>query len=61
MDVLAGKIVAMFGSFNRETLDRHELFEAGGNDPGTRAAVLDSVERLVKQDCWRSAAMVFMP
>jgi hypothetical protein len=28
MDVLAGKILAMFGSFNKETLDLHERFEA---------------------------------
>ena len=48
MDVLTGKIVAMFGSFNKETLDLHELFEAGGNDPDARTAVLDTVERLVK-------------
>jgi hypothetical protein len=31
-----------------ETLDLHELFEAGGNDPGARTAMLDTVERLVK-------------
>ncbi|HZI87158.1 MAG TPA: hypothetical protein VFD48_10010 [Pyrinomonadaceae bacterium] len=48
MDVLAAKILAMFGSFNKETLDLHELFEAGGNDPDSRIAVLDTVERLVK-------------
>jgi hypothetical protein len=48
MDMLAGRIVAMFGSFNKETLDLHELFEAGGNDPDARSAVLDTVERLVK-------------
>jgi hypothetical protein len=48
MDVLAGKILAMFGSFNKETLDLHELFEAGGNDPHARTAVLDTVERLVQ-------------
>jgi hypothetical protein len=48
MDMLAGRIVAMFGSFNKETLDLHELFEAGGNDPDARNAVLDTVERLVK-------------
>ena len=48
MDVLTGKILAMFGSFNKETLDLHELFEAGGNDPDARTAVLDRVERLVK-------------
>ena len=48
MDVLAAKIVAMFGSFNKETLDLHELFEAGGNDPAARTAVLDRVERLIQ-------------
>ena len=48
MDVLAGKILAMFESFNTETPDLHELFEAGGNDPDARTAVLDRVERLVK-------------
>jgi hypothetical protein len=48
MDVLAGKILAMFWSFNKETLDLHELLEAGGNDPDARTAVLDTVERLVK-------------
>lgn len=26
----------------------HELFEAGGNDPGARTAVLDTVDLLVK-------------
>ena len=48
MDVLAKNILTMFGSFNKETLDLHELFEAGGNDPEARTAVLDTVERLVK-------------
>ena len=48
MDVLAEKILAMFGSFNKETLDLHELFEAGGNDPDARTAVLDTVESLVQ-------------
>jgi hypothetical protein len=48
MDDLAEKILAMFRAFNKETLDLHELFEAGGNDPDTRTAVLDTVERLVQ-------------
>ena len=49
MDALAGKILGMFGSFNKDTLDLHELFEAGGNDPDARTAVLDRVERLVQE------------
>jgi len=31
-----------------ETLNLHERFEAGGNDPDARTAVLDTVERLVQ-------------
>lgn len=42
------KILEMFGFFNKGMLDLHELFEAGGNDPDSRTAVLDTVERLVK-------------
>ena len=48
MDALVGKILSMFGTFNKEVLDLHELFEAGGNDPDARIAVLGTVERLVK-------------
>jgi hypothetical protein len=48
MDVVGGKILAMFASFNKETLDLQELFEAGGNDPDARTALLDRVERLVQ-------------
>ena len=48
MDTLAQNILNMFASFNKETLDLHVLFEAGGNDPDARTAVLDKVDRLVK-------------
>lgn len=48
MDTLAQDILNMFASFKKETLDLHSLFEAGGNDPAARAAVLDKVDRLVK-------------
>jgi hypothetical protein len=50
----------MFRSFNKETLDLHGLFEAGGNDPVARTAVLHTVERLVQDGHWRSAATIFM-
>jgi hypothetical protein len=61
MDVLAAKILAMFGSFNKETLDLHELFEAGVMT--LMLALLCSIRLSVwlKMDCWRSAAMIFMP
>ncbi len=48
MDALAQKVLNMFGYLKKETLDLHELFEAGGNDPDARTAVFDTVERLVK-------------
>ncbi|HYE66495.1 MAG TPA: hypothetical protein VD966_12985 [Pyrinomonadaceae bacterium] len=39
----------MFEHWNKEVLDLHELFEAGGNDPEARTAVFDTVERLVRE------------
>lgn len=60
MDLLAGKILAMFGSFNKETLDLHELFEAGGTDPDARLLCSIGLSVWFKRDCWRSAAMTFM-
>jgi len=48
MDALAKRLLNLFVSFNKEALDLHELFEAGGSDPEARRAVLDAVELLVK-------------
>jgi hypothetical protein len=49
MDALTQKVLAMFEHWGKETLDLHELFEAGGNDPDARTAVFDTVERLVRE------------
>ncbi|MFN2531259.1 MAG: hypothetical protein ABR555_08180 [Pyrinomonadaceae bacterium] len=49
MDQLTKKVLASFGVWHKESLDLHELFEAGGNDPEARLAVFDIVERLVKE------------
>ena len=49
MDELTGKVLNSFAHWRKETLDLHELFEAGGNDPEARTAVFDIVERLVKE------------
>lgn len=49
MDELTGRVLKMFAYWGKETLDLHELFEAGGNDPETRTAVFDTVERLVRE------------
>jgi hypothetical protein len=39
----------MFEALGKSSLDLHELFEAGGNDPEARTAVFDAVERLVTE------------
>jgi hypothetical protein len=39
----------MFRALGKQSLDLHELFEAGGNDPQARVAVFDAVERLVSE------------
>ncbi|HEX8651443.1 MAG TPA: hypothetical protein VF708_11435 [Pyrinomonadaceae bacterium] len=49
MDTLSLRVLGMFEHWNKETLDLHELFEAGGNDPDERKAVLYTVERLVEE------------
>ena len=49
MDSLTLKVLGMFDTWNKETLDLHELFEAGGNDPDERKAVFYTVERLVEE------------
>ena len=48
MDDLAKKVLRSFGVWGKDRLDLHELFEAGGNDPESRTAVFDIVERFVK-------------
>lgn len=48
MDALTSNVLGMFARFGKDTLDLHELFEAGGNDPEARTAVFDIVERLAK-------------
>ena len=48
MDELTQRVLEMFAQLNKEVLDLHELFEAGGNDPAARTAVFDLIERLVK-------------
>lgn len=49
MDELSKKVLRSFDFWGKEGLDLHVLFEAGGNDPGARTAVFDSVERFVKE------------
>jgi len=49
VDELTRKVLGSFAHWRKETLDLHELFEAGGNDPESRTEVFDIVERLVRE------------
>jgi hypothetical protein len=49
MDALTQKVLGMFAHWQKETLDLHELFEAGGNDADARLGVFDTVEKLVSE------------
>jgi hypothetical protein len=42
------RVLCMFEQMGKETLDLHELFEAGGNDMDARKEVFYTVERLVE-------------
>ncbi len=49
MDELTKRVLGSFDHWNKESLDLHVLFEAGGNDPDERTRVFDIVERLVRE------------
>lgn len=49
-DDLRRRVLRLFEEWGRETLDLHELFEAGdSNDPELRRAVFFTVEGLVEE------------
>lgn len=49
MDEMKRLVLGMFKQIGKETLDLHELFEAGGNDMEARKEVFYTVERLVEE------------
>ena len=49
MTPLSLRILKAFKELEKDKLDLHALFEAGGNEPDNRRAVLDTVEELVRQ------------
>ncbi len=49
MDEKAQEVLRMFKRFGKESLDLHELFEAGGNDPEERKQVFYTIERMVEE------------
>ncbi len=48
MSEMTLRVLRMFDHWQKETLDLHELFEAGGNDPEARTEVFHTVEDLVE-------------
>ncbi|HEV2708404.1 MAG TPA: hypothetical protein VGV59_20990 [Pyrinomonadaceae bacterium] len=42
------RVLRAFDEMGKETLDLHELFEVGGNDPDMRTAVFHVVEDMVE-------------
>ena len=53
VDQLTKEVLRSFAVWGKDSLDLHELFEAGGNDPQARTAVFDIVERLVSEGLLR--------
>lgn len=49
MDELSKRVLRSFAHWEKDALDLHTLFELGGNDPDSRTAVFDTVERLVRE------------
>lgn len=48
-DEIRQRVLGMFEQMKKETLDLHELFEAGGNDADARREVFFTVELLVEE------------
>jgi DNA-binding PadR family transcriptional regulator len=48
MDEQTRQVLSQFKRFDKESLDLHELFEAGGNDPEERKQVFYAIERMVE-------------
>lgn len=48
MNEIEKRVLRSFELWGKEKLDLHTLFEAGENDPDSRTAVFDAVERLVQ-------------
>jgi hypothetical protein len=49
MDEMKRRVLKMFEQLGKETLDLHELFEAGGNDADARKEVFFTVEQLTEE------------
>jgi hypothetical protein len=48
LNELGLRVLRLFGELEKDELDLHALFEAAGNEPIERRAVLDAIDELVK-------------
>ena len=48
MKPLSLRVLRIFGEMGKDRLDLHVLFEAAGNEPAERRAVLDAIEDLTR-------------
>lgn len=49
MNRVSAKVLKTFAEMKRDRLDLHVMFEASGNEPETRAQVVDAVDDLVRE------------
>jgi hypothetical protein len=49
MKPLSKRVLEVFREMDRDRLDLHTLFEAGGNEPFARVQVLDAIENLIRE------------
>ena len=60
MDAMKLRVLRFFDEWQRDTLDLHELFEAGdSNDPEARTQVFYAVEQLVEEGLLESQGSDF--
>jgi DNA-binding PadR family transcriptional regulator len=59
MKPLKSRVLEMFTKMNKDVLDLHVLFEAGGNDPAERERVLDALKELVSEGLLESRGSDF--
>jgi hypothetical protein len=59
MKPLKSRVLEMFTKMNKDILDLHVLFEAGGNDPVERERVLDAIKELVAEGSLESRGSDF--
>jgi hypothetical protein len=43
------RVLELFREMDKDRLDLHALFEAGGNEPLERVEVLDAIEALIRE------------